>query len=96
MNCKQGDIAIVVRSETGLNFGKIVTCLRLASKREVDAAGLFYMKSACWITDRPTFTTSWDGSIGTDVVFPDCNLKPLRGDEEQDDITETTDLEVAA
>lgn len=38
MNCKPGDVAYVVGSPNGRNYGKVVTVIRLASVGEVLAA----------------------------------------------------------
>lgn len=89
MNCEQGDIAIVVRSKNGRNLGKIVTCLRLATRAEINLSNNV-CPGAIWVTDRPlTWSNAEFPSFCRDVCLAsDDSLKPLRGNE-QDDTTET-------
>ena len=89
MNCKQGDLAIVVRSYAG-NEGKIVKCLKLYP------AGSFSIPEI--------YGPVWDvggefrrGNPQTGEVYtfkhggmPDSFLRPLRGDLSNDEVdTET-------
>jgi len=50
VNCKQGELAIFVRSVAG-NEGKIVKCLRPATQREI-ALHSFNPNEECWVIDR--------------------------------------------
>ena len=75
MNCKQGDLAIVVRSVAG-NEGKIVRCLKL------EPAGFDYNDiddGAIWVIDR---SLNWiderTGRTGQSPSCPDINLRPIR------------------
>lgn len=84
MNCKQGDLAVVVRSYAG-NEGRVVTCVKL------------YPAGAFQIPER--FGPIWDIGeavpridLITGKLFPsklkgmpDSFLRPLRGDLSEDD-----------
>ena len=77
LNCKQGDLAILVRSYAG-NEGAIVRCLELA---EPD----FDCPPDCgprWMVDRE-FMTSWGDRTRT---LPDANLRPLRDSDGDDEM----------
>jgi hypothetical protein len=81
MNCKQGDLAVIVRSERG-NEGKVLTCLRLATFSEVNAEGFTAWRGPVWVTDANIpcaygYATS---------LFPDSRLKPLRDGEGEDEM----------
>lgn len=83
MNCKPGDLAIVVRSYAG-NEGKIVRCLKLAPgiTRALLPNGDFEV-GAIWEIDRPL--KSWAGC--SDKFAPDSSLRPIRdpGDDAVDE-----------
>lgn len=80
MNCRPGDLAIVVqvRIPEGLhNLGKVVRCL---STTKGPISGL-----PCWRTDPPLTTT------GTrQAVVRDAHLRPIRdpGDDARDETLE--------
>lgn len=81
MNCKEGDLAVVVRSSTGKSLGKIVTCVKLARIPGLYEADGYLSHGAVWETDwyHPTVT----GGINNFVM--DADLRPLRdnpGDDE--------------
>lgn len=80
LNCKQGDLAIVIRSWAG-NDGKIVQCIRLANSEESKPV-LPFCKGTLWVVDcKIRFITSY---LGQDVleeffeIFPDELLRPIR------------------
>lgn len=75
MNCKPGDLAIVVKSFAG-NEGKIVRCIRLRGEKPCTMPGRAATPVLSWEIDRPL--VGWDGSIGETI--PDWQLRPLRGD----------------
>lgn len=81
MNCRKGDIAIVVKSYAG-NEGKILTCLRLATEDEVSKLNLNPLRGHYWVTD--VLINYTDGSKGH--LCADCNLKPLRDSDGEDEI----------
>ena len=85
MNCKQGDLAIVVRSKTGLNLGKIVRCVRFAGRLPADpTTGNKWEdgeENDHWEIDPPLVSRgSSSGKFTPLLVYPDFRLRPLRGD----------------
>jgi len=83
MNCKQGDLAIVVRSKAG-NEGKICTCLKLHPPG-YDGMNLFC--GPIWETDIK-LNTVWNDDGSTAPVgrcIPDENLRPIRDNPGQDE-----------
>jgi len=82
MNCKQGDLAIVVRSDAG-NAGKIVTCIRLLNGfRHIAPDGS--VSNDIWQIDRPLI--GWGGEVSCEIS--DMQLRPLR--DPGDDATDET------
>lgn len=83
MNCKQGDLAIVVRSLFG-NTGKVVTCLNL-----LPAGYGSYAKELgpIWETDNHNIVSGlMDGTpMRVSNLISDANLRPLRGSDGQDE-----------
>lgn len=79
MNCKPGDLAVVVRSKCG-NEGVILRCIRLSPKSEhkLDPRHLLV-----WLTDRDTVDTHG----GSSPYMPDAYLRPIRdpGDDAVDE-----------
>lgn len=76
MNCKQGDLAIVVGGDVdGANMGRIVKCLRLSS-----LAHLNYRNEPVWFID---VELEWDG--GKRNFSPDKFLRPIRDTDGQDE-----------
>lgn len=87
MNCKPGELAIIVKSVTG-NEGKIVTCVRLASDIEISDNGLC-LRGPVWVIDR-AINSLWGPQIN--FAF-DAQLRPIRpGDlhETEDERKEVT------
>lgn len=83
LNCKQGDLAIVVKSQNGRNFGKIVQCITYVGKVEGKKP------NDIWVVDQMIQWT--DNNTGEVVNFPmisDSNLRPLRGDISDDETDE--------
>lgn len=72
MNCKQGDLAIVVRSPDGVNLGKIVRCIRFI--------GMYHGCPDVWETDRPLEWRDGRGGDVLDCASMDSYMRPLRGD----------------
>jgi hypothetical protein len=81
MNCKQGDLAVIVRSRAG-NEGRFVTCLRLASKDELARAGYWlHIDKPCWILDAAiNVTGGGQESIGLDEW-----MRPIRDNDGEDE-----------
>lgn len=67
MNCKPGDVAIVVRSKAG-HEGKVVTCIRFVG----NASG--YKGDDYWLVDRALPSIYGD----TTPVLRDSCLRPIR------------------
>ena len=74
LNCKQGDLAVIVRSMAG-NEGKIVRCLRLVFDPS------HYFDGPRWLIDREV-PHSTRGTVRT---IADCALRPLRDNEGEDE-----------
>lgn len=85
MNCKPGDLAIIVWSAAG-NEGKIVRCVRLLGERLWYGPGEASMPYPTWEVDRDLH--DWGGEVGRDV--PDAQLRPIRdpGDDAVDETLE--------
>lgn len=79
MNCKPGDLAVIVRSKCG-NEGVVLRCIRLSPKSEhnLDPRHLLV-----WVTDRDTLDTLG----GSSPYMPDEYLRPIRdpGDDARDE-----------
>jgi len=80
MNCKKGDLAIVVRSKYG-NEGRIVQCLRLATKEDFDAYEVGYNSEPTWLLDIPI-----NCSFSTAPLIKDIKLRPIRDNDGQDEM----------
>lgn len=88
LNCKQGDLAIIVKSTCG-NEGKIVRCLELLMTDKVpDTSGYVWRYRSglqpVWRIDR-TINFGNDFDIVQVEYCSDKVLRPLRGDLTQDD-----------
>ena len=83
MNCKQGDLAVIVRSKSG-NEGRVLRCLRLATAAEKRAEDFVAgdWTGAVWVTDAKLNDT-W--GAGTSL-YPDCRLRPLRDSDGEDEM----------
>lgn len=68
MNCKKGDLAIVVKSWNN-NEGKIVRCVRFVGKVEFQYTGV----ESAWEVDPPLFNED-----GKNVPTADSQLRPLK------------------
>lgn len=81
MNCKQGDLAIIVKSRAG-NEGKIVTCLRYATKAE-KREHLFVNKQMgpVWVIDREL-----PNVYGSSHLVYDSTLRPIRDQDGEDEM----------
>lgn len=73
MNCKPGDLAVIVRSEAG-NEGKFVTCLRLVDRLWIRRDGSDF-RAPSWEVDVEL--GGWGGDWTSYV--PDSSLRPIRG-----------------
>ena len=85
MNCKHGDLAVIVRS-VARNEGKIVRCLRLHSSEDFDLYGGYIRsggpRGVRWVIEGCVF--SLEGSRLFTVA--DAQLRPLRDNDGQDEM----------
>lgn len=72
MNCKQGDLAIVVQSRGGVNDGMVVRCIRLM--------GHFHGWENVWETDSALRWAHPFQGEANECAAPDECLRPIRGD----------------
>lgn len=85
LNCKQGDLAIVVKSLAG-NEGKIVKCLASAMVDRVptiegETIWFFDGFRQVWLIETPINVRRLsDGRILHSYFISDKGLRPLRGD----------------
>jgi hypothetical protein len=76
LNCKQGDLAVIVRSEAG-NEGAIVQCMRLLPPGTEGWETL----GPRWMVDRVL-----NGNCGPVRSVPDARLRPLRDSDGEDEV----------
>ena len=81
MNCKQGDLAIFVKSTAG-HEGKIVRCVEYAGKRELLWPDGKKGVCDCWVTEPRL--PGWKGTA-KDCYTPDDFLRPIRDNDGQDE-----------
>jgi hypothetical protein len=82
MNCRKGDLAVIVRSYAG-NEGKIVRCVRLHASQTHDLSGLPFGLSLGprWVVDRPL-----PDAFGRPVfAVADACLRPIRDQPGEDE-----------
>ena len=83
MNCKPGDLAVIVRSIHG-NLGKIVRCLRFLGHQEFDD-GIFC--DDAWLVegrfDEVCFVSRRRGG---DATISDSDLRPIRDQPGEDEM----------
>jgi hypothetical protein len=85
MNCKQGDLAVVVRAKRKENLGKILRCVRLHTDKWRDADGRQWSdgphEAPRWVVDKPVPNT-----CGVNIfTVPDAVLRPIRPNEGEDE-----------
>jgi hypothetical protein len=74
MNCKQGDLALVIRSNAA-NVGKLVRCLELLPPGSCNTS---VENGPLWRVDREM---EWDSPLGCTIpgcLAPDWALMPIR------------------
>ena len=86
MRCKQGDLAVIVKSWAG-NEGKIVKCVRSFNGSLLNPDGSF-LEGVIWEVDENLKT--WDGTFGKNA--PDVYLRPIRPSEGQDETLSWKDV----
>lgn len=87
MNCKPGDLAVVVRSAAG-SHGKIVTCIRLATKDEIRYWNHAEDVGPVWFIDQ-MLNRAFVGGFGIGFPAPlasDYCLKPIRDNDGEDEM----------
>lgn len=80
MNCKPGDLAVVVRS-SGENLGRIVTCIRLATAAEFVSQNISTAQGEMWLLAELTLHTG--GRMKP--YAPDSHLRPIRDNDGEDE-----------
>lgn len=103
MNVKEGDLAIIVRSDTGRNFGRIVRV-----EQFVGGTGTYYLDGVlfnladgngrAWLVTSAAKNIWLGGDIGyvRRALYADEALRPVSGLPDADDVTTDLDLEVTA
>lgn len=93
MKCKQGDMALVVHSQSG-NEGKVVTCLEyVKGPLVVNSDGYLYrlMPGDWWLIDRKINGCNYFSGIITENFMPyapDENLIPINGIPDEESIND--------
>ena len=86
MNCKPGDLAVVVKSWAG-NEGRIVRVIRICQKtskeQNIDSRGILTTPEPYWVIDQAL--PDFEGTLHK--TFADSQLRPIRdpGDDAQDE-----------
>jgi hypothetical protein len=88
MNCKPGDLAIIVDPECVQNIGKIVLCVRLHSSETHDLDGWGFNESCGprWVVDQPLSGRLGDGTPCPMYTIPDESLRPIRDNDGEDEM----------
>jgi hypothetical protein len=95
MNCKPGDMAIIIRSVCPNNVGKVVTCGHVLTQSELLEWHVLERYGAIWMVDRPiTWTYAFRfGTRQAPLAADNClmPINPLADDETDDSqLTERT------
>ena len=93
LNCKVGDLAIVVNAENPDNVGQIVEVLGRKRKRGIDLTGPGHVWDVRTVTGRATLCYRYhleDGRIAkhAEGPVPDCRLRPVSGLTDDDAVRE--------
>ena len=95
MNCKQGDLALVIR---GRDAGKMLTCLELMTGGA--NIGGYFMRGDIWRVDRPIswFVYGLDVAEREEFVPYCCDalLMPIRPPSEDESESEGRDIGISA
>lgn len=81
MNCKQGDLAIVVRSVLGSSLGLVLRCTRLAPASGLRNLDGSFEYGPVWETDN--YGPALCGN--THNLWLDADLRPLRDEPGEDE-----------
>jgi len=90
MNCKPGDLAMVVHARRHSNLGKIVKVIRFLGAVNFIHYGV---RQDCWLVEGSVKPAGgfeidhWSRSLGGDASVPDAWLRPIRdpGEDAQDE-----------
>ena len=91
LNCKQGDLAVIVRSTCG-NLGKIVRCKKLCMHHWFIQPDGSLIAGLAWVVDPPVI--GWRGDVLPGVL--DAVLRPLRDNDGEDEMLRLAGLPVGA
>lgn len=84
LRCKQGDIAIIVKSDYPENLGKIVTC-----EEYVGTPSVHNYVGRTWATPHQYWKIDQSILVSSDLIYlpyiQDSQLRPLRDSEGQDE-----------
>ena len=80
MNCKRGDLAVVVRSMAG-NEGRLVSCIRLARTDELIAFNVRMDCGPAWVIGEKLMSSSG----GLIPIAIDAWLRPIRDQDGEDE-----------
>ena len=83
MNCKPGDLAVIVRADNPSNLGRIVRCVRLAD----DTGGTYgpsgeFAGNQCWWIDASIVSFDKNAVVR---ICPDYFLRPIRDNDGTDE-----------
>lgn len=85
MNCKEGDLAVVASSKYGVNVGKLLTVIRLATFSEIEEEMPGSLEHGpIWRTDRPMTWKTSSGKCCDAFLAPDSRLRPVRDNDGED------------
>ena len=92
MNCKEGDLAMIVNTSKGVADGMFVTCIRNIGEFTPHPGRIRWKPASdVWIVDREV---EWNDGLKRDMV-PDVNLIPIhKGDPDAIDVNQEEPLEV--
>lgn len=92
MNCKSGDLAIVIGGAILENLGKIVTVVKLSMPGDrVDDMTIYGGSTPAWQVTGNLWTCDlrgWHGHYTSNLHYGDEFLKPLPGLPITDDVTD--------
>ena len=97
MNCKQGDLAVIVRSQLG-NAGRVMTCLCIATPEELFATfgNTMTRHGSIWRVDVPLQWKAWfHGQIEVPYMADEV-MRPLRDSEGEDEMLRIAGLPQSA
>lgn len=100
MNCKEGDLAIIVNSVDPEDLGKMVTCVRFVGKATlVHPLGFAApsVRSDIWEVDREVTWRGRDERIPPHKfpLVPDAYLKPIRPGDMANEVMDRCNVPVA-